>query len=189
MTEPSEKPITLKLVLGLLALEALAIVAVLVVLILELIEGRSENLLSSIFLIVLAAAAVSWVALFTRELFRGKRWARSAAVFWQLLQATVGAGAITESGTNQALGFLIVLVAGATMVLLFTPSVVQAKNTFVGSSIHALSAVGTVLFMNPEVFVCKQREIQRVGLLELSHFRNRIWGYSNYFVAKSSKCS
>ena len=126
MTENPSKPLTLRLVLALLALEALAIVAVLAVLILELGQGKSQSLLSSIFLIVLSAAALSWVSLFTRELYRGKRWARSAAVFWQLLLAAVGAGAISETGSNQVFGFLLVLLAGATMVLLFTPSVVQA---------------------------------------------------------------
>jgi hypothetical protein len=69
-----------------------------------------------------------WVLHFSRGLLNKKRWARSAAFFWQLLQAVVGAGAIAETGTSQIIGALLVLVSGIVVVLLFNSKVVAATN-------------------------------------------------------------
>ena len=80
------------------------------------------------FLLVLAAAATVWVLTFSRGLLNKKRWARSAAFFWQLLQAVVGAGAIAETGTSRILGALLVLVSGLVVLLLFNSKVVEATN-------------------------------------------------------------
>jgi hypothetical protein len=126
MTKNPKKPTSILIAVGLLVLEAVSILSVLAGLVLELASGRYQNLVSSIFLVALGAGAIAWVLLFTRELFRGRRWARSAAVFWQLLLAAVGAGATAESGSNQLIGFGLILLAGITMVLLFMPSVVEA---------------------------------------------------------------
>jgi hypothetical protein len=77
---------------------------------------------------VLAAAATAWVLTFSRGLLNKKRWARSAAFFWQLLQAVVGAGAIAETGTSRILGASLVLVSGLVVLLLFNSKVVAATN-------------------------------------------------------------
>ena len=67
------------------------------------------------------------VAIFTRVIEQ-KRWARSAAFFWQLLQAVVGAGAIAETGTSRVIGAILVLISGITVVLLFNSKVVEVTN-------------------------------------------------------------
>jgi uncharacterized membrane protein len=81
-----------------------------------------------VFLMVLAAGATLWVLTFSRGLLNKKRWARSAAFFWQLLQAVVGAGAIVETGTSRILGAALVLISGIVVVLLFNSKVVEATN-------------------------------------------------------------
>jgi uncharacterized membrane protein len=81
-----------------------------------------------VFLLALAAGATLWVLTFSRGLLNKKRWARSAAFFWQLLQAVVGAGAIADTGTSRIFGALLVLISGVTVMLLFNAKVVEATN-------------------------------------------------------------
>jgi hypothetical protein len=128
MTPFSKAPALVQIVLVLLLIEALALVAVFFTLLFELISGQFQNIYAEVFLLVLAAASTLWVLTFSRGLLSKKRWARSAAFFWQLLQAVVGAGAIAETGTSQIIGALLVLVSGLVVLLLFNSKVVEATN-------------------------------------------------------------
>jgi len=128
MTPFSKAPALVQIVLVLLLLEALALAAVFFTLLFELFSGQFQNIYAEVFLLVLAAASTLWVLTFSRGLLDKKRWARSAAFFWQLLQAVVGAGAIAETGTSQILGALLVLVSGLVVLLLFNSKVVAATN-------------------------------------------------------------
>jgi hypothetical protein len=112
----------------LLLVEALALAWIFLALLLELLSGNVINVFAEIFLIVLAAGAVAWVLFFIRGILKKKRWARSAAFFWQLLQGVTGAGALAEQGINQFLGVVLVLLSGAVVVLLFNKSVVFETN-------------------------------------------------------------
>jgi hypothetical protein len=112
----------------LLLVEALALAWIFFALLLELLSGNVINVFAEIFLIVLAAGAVAWVLFFIRGILKKKRWARSAAFFWQLLQGVTGAGALAEQGINQFLGVVLVLLSGAVVVLLFNKSVVFETN-------------------------------------------------------------
>jgi hypothetical protein len=109
-------------------LEALALAGVFFSLVLELFSGEFQSIFAEVFLLVISAAAVLWVLHFSREILNKKRWARSAAFFWQLLQAVVGAGAMAESGFSQVIGALLVIVSGLTVVLLFNKTVVADTN-------------------------------------------------------------
>jgi hypothetical protein len=128
MTPFSKAPALVQIVLILLVAEALALVAVFFTLFFELISGQFQSIYAEVFLLVLAAAAALWVLQFSRGLLNKKRWARSAAFFWQLLQAVVGAGAIAETGTSRIIGAVLVLVSGLVVVLLFNSHVVAATN-------------------------------------------------------------
>ena len=128
MTPFSKAPALVQIVLILLLIEALALAAVFVTLLFELFSGEFQSIYAELFLLVLAAASTIWVLHFSRGLLNKKRWARSAAFFWQLLQAVVGAGAIAETGTSRILGALLVLISGITVVLLFNSKVVEATN-------------------------------------------------------------
>lgn len=112
----------------LLLVEALALAWIFFVLLLELLSGNVINVFAEIFLIVLAAGAMAWVLFFSRGILNKKRWARSAAFFWQLLQGVTGAGALAEQGINQLVGVLLVLLSGAVVLLLFNKTVVFETN-------------------------------------------------------------
>lgn len=112
----------------LLLVEALAVAWIFFALLLELLSGDVLNAFAEIFLLALAAGAIGWVLFFIRGLLQKKRWARSAAFFWQLLQAVTGAGALAEQGLNQLLGVFLVLLSGAVAVLLFNKTVVFETN-------------------------------------------------------------
>jgi hypothetical protein len=115
-------------VLILLVVEALILAAVFLTLLFELFSGKFQSIYAEVFLLVLAAGATLWVLQFSRGLLNKKRWARSAAFFWQLLQAVVGAGAIAETGTSRVIGVALVLLSGLVVVLLFNSKVVEATN-------------------------------------------------------------
>jgi hypothetical protein len=128
MTPFSKAPALVQIVLILLVVEALALVAVFFSLLFEIFSGEFQSFFAEVFLLVLAAASVLWVLTFSKGLLNRKRWARSAAFFWQLLQAVVGAGAIAETGTSRVIGALLVLISGLVVVLLFNSKVVEATN-------------------------------------------------------------
>ena len=111
-----------------LIIEAFALAIVFFALLLELLSGNVLNVYAEIFLIVLAAAATAWVLNFTRGILMKKRWARSAAFFWQLLQGVIGAGALAEEGSNQLLGIFLVVLSGVVVLLLFNRKVVEQTN-------------------------------------------------------------
>ena len=124
----SKAPKMVQIVLVLLMLEALALAAVFFTLLLELLSGQFQSIFAQVFLVVISGAAVLWVLQFSRGILNKKRWARSAAFFWQLLQAVVGAGAMAETGSSQVIGALLVTVSGITLVLLFNKNVVADTN-------------------------------------------------------------
>ena len=124
----SKAPKMVQIVLVLLMLEALALAGVFFSLLLELFSGQFQSFFAEVFLVVISGAATLWVLNFSRGLLNKKRWARSAAFFWQLLQAVVGAGAMAESGFSQVIGALLVFVSGLTVVLLFNKTVVADTN-------------------------------------------------------------
>ena len=128
MTPFSKAPALVQIVLFLLVAEALVLAAVFFTLLFELFSGEFQSIYAEVFLLALAAGATLWVLTFSRGLLNKKRWARSAAFFWQLLQAVVGAGAIAETGTSRIFGALLVLISGVTVVLLFNAKVVEATN-------------------------------------------------------------
>jgi hypothetical protein len=117
-----------QLVIIALFIEALAVAWIFFALLLELLSGNVINVFAEIFLIVLAAGAVAWILFFMRGILKKKRWARSAAFFWQLLQAVTGAGALSEAGSNQLIGVFLVVLSGIVVILLFNKTVVLNTN-------------------------------------------------------------
>jgi hypothetical protein len=86
------------------------------------------NIYAQIFLIVLAAGSFAWVLHFSRGILQGKRWARSAAFFWQLLQGVVGAGALAEAGSNRNIGIFLALLSAIVVILLFSKKFIADTN-------------------------------------------------------------
>ena len=125
----SQAPRLVQIVVALLVIEALAIAWIFFALLLELLSGNVLNVYAEIFLIVTAAGATAWVINFTRGILHKKRWARSAAFFWQLLQAVIGAGALAEEGLSRVVGIALAGIALAVVLLLFNKKVVEATNS------------------------------------------------------------
>jgi hypothetical protein len=124
----SQASALVKLVVSLLFIEALIIAVVFFALLLEILSGNVLNIYAEIFLIVLAAGSIAWILHFCRGILQGKRWARSAAFFWQLLQGVVGAGALAEQGSNQSIGVFLVVLSGLAVILLFNRNFVAQTN-------------------------------------------------------------
>jgi hypothetical protein len=117
-----------KLVVSLLLIEASIIGLVFFALLLELLAGKVLIIYAQIFLIVLAVGAIAWVMHFSRGILQGKRWARSAAFFWQLLQGVVGAGALAEQSNNRSIGIFLVALSAVVVILLFNKQFVADTN-------------------------------------------------------------
>jgi O-antigen/teichoic acid export membrane protein len=124
----SQAPVLVKLVVSLLFIEALIIALVFFALLLELLSGNVLNIYAEIFLIVLAAGSIAWVLHFSRGILQGKRWARSAAFFWQLLQGVVGAGALAEQNSNRSIGVFLVVLSAVVAILLFNKRFIADTN-------------------------------------------------------------
>jgi hypothetical protein len=124
----SQAPVLVKLVVSLLFIEALIITLVFFALLLELLSGNVLNIYAEIFLIVLAAGSIAWVLHFSLGILQGKRWARSAAFFWQLLQGVVGAGALAEQSSNRSIGIFLVVLSAVVAILLFNKRFIAETN-------------------------------------------------------------
>jgi hypothetical protein len=111
-----------------LFIEALIITLVFFALLLELLSGNVLNIYAEIFLIVLAAGSIAWVLHFSRGILQGKRWARSAAFFWQLLQGVVGAGALAEQSSDRSIGIFLVVLSAVVAILLFNKRFIAETN-------------------------------------------------------------
>ena len=70
-----------------------------------------------------ATAAIFFVA---RQLIFEKRWARSAAFFWQLIQLAVAWNSFTGQWANFYIGGYLVITGLTTIYFLFTKAVVEA---------------------------------------------------------------
>jgi len=123
-----QAPQLVKLVVSLLFIEALIISLVFFALLLEVLSGNVLNIYAQIFLIVLATGSVAWVLHFSRGILQGKRWARSAAFFWQLLQGVVGAGALAEAGSNRNIGIFLAILSAVVAILLFNKKFIADTN-------------------------------------------------------------
>jgi len=89
----------------------------------EIVRG-SQVAGAMAFLVVFALAVAAVLALSARGLWRGRRWARSPVLTWQLFLVVLAVGWLQVEATGWAAG--IVAVALAVGVGLLTPGVVAA---------------------------------------------------------------
>ncbi len=113
---------------GLLAIELAAAAVVLIVLLVDLVAAEPASLATALALTVLVLVAVAWMAATLVGLLRGQAWTRASAIVWQVLQFSIGLGALQGSFAQPAWGWPLIAVAVATFALLFVPSVVQATS-------------------------------------------------------------
>jgi hypothetical protein len=118
-------PVLLRVLSGVVLLEAVAMAVVTVLLLIELLTQPVESLPGAIALIVLAALAVVWLLAMFRGILRRRPWTRGAVFTWQLLQLAIAAGSF-QNGGRQDIGWLLLIPSVVAIALLFTPSVMNA---------------------------------------------------------------
>ena len=88
-----------------------------------MVSGEAKAILTDSALVVLTGGAAIWLTFAARGLLKHKRWARSAGVFWQLIQLTIALGTFEA---NVLWGFAIAIPSVLVLITLFTKEVVEA---------------------------------------------------------------
>lgn len=116
----------LKVILGILAVELLVLVGIVVAYVAATLAGDVRDLPTMLALVALGLGLATWVGFIIKALVAGRRWARSGALFWQLIQLTVAWGSFTGEFANAAIGFSLILPSVTVIALLFTRPVFDA---------------------------------------------------------------
>lgn len=124
--EQQRRPIGLILAAALIALEGLFVGALAAQLGLSVVTGNARSLVSSVALFALVAGGAIWVIFIAINLWRGRRWARSAGFFWQLVQLAIATGSFGGQFGSQAIGWALVIPSVSVMIALLSKKVVAA---------------------------------------------------------------
>jgi len=124
--EQQRRPFGLILAAGLIALEGLFVGALAAQLGLSVVTGNTRSLVSSVALFALVGGASIWVIFIAINLWRGRRWARSAGFFWQLVQLAIAAGSFGGQFGSQAIGWALVIPSATVLITLLSKKVVAA---------------------------------------------------------------
>jgi hypothetical protein len=106
-------------------LEALVLYVATVAIIWGMTTSQAGAFLTNSALVVLTLSAGVWLTFAGIAITKGKRWARSAGVFWQLIQLAIALGTFEASLLG---GFAIALPSLAVLVTLFSSEVVKATS-------------------------------------------------------------
>lgn len=105
------------------ALEALVMYVATGVIIWAMLNGTATAILTDSVLALLTGLAAVWLSFASRAIVKRKRWARSAGVFWQLIQLTIAFGTFEASWLA---GLAIAIPSILVFFTLFTRQVVEA---------------------------------------------------------------
>jgi len=106
-------------------LEALVLFVATVAIIWGMTTSQAGALLTNSALVVLTLSAGVWLTFAGVAITKGKRWARSAGVFWQLIQLAIALGTFEASLLG---GFAIALPSLVVLFTLFSSEVVKATS-------------------------------------------------------------
>jgi hypothetical protein len=106
-------------------LEALVLFVATVAIVWGMTTSQAGALLTNSALVVLTLSAGVWLSFAGIAITKGKRWARSAGVFWQLIQLAIALGTFEASLLG---GFAIALPSLAVLLTLFSSEVVKATS-------------------------------------------------------------
>lgn len=113
-------PIQLKVAAGLAAAEALTSAAVTIYFLYGLLSGQEKSIQMILGIIILMIAATSFLTAASLNLIKGKRWARSGIVFWQILQISIGWGSLGGENENVPVALAIFASSAIVTIMLFT---------------------------------------------------------------------
>jgi len=88
-----------------------------------LITGDTTSVVTGAALSAICLGVALWLTSAARAITKGKRWARSAGIFWQLMQITISFGLFE---VNLLAAKAIALASSAVLITLFTKDVVAA---------------------------------------------------------------
>jgi len=106
-------------------LEALFLYLATIASIWAMVTSQSKAILTDSALVLLTLGAAIWLTFAGLAITKGKRWARSAGVFWQLIQLTIALGTFEASLLG---GLAIAMPSIAVLLSLFLPEVVRATS-------------------------------------------------------------
>lgn len=106
-------------------LEALVLFIATIAIIWAMATSPTKALLTDSALLVLTLGAASWLTFAGGAIVKGKRWARSAGIFWQLIQLAIALGTFEAS---LLYGYAIAIPSLAVLFTLFTKAVVKATS-------------------------------------------------------------
>ncbi len=126
MAAKASKPIGLKAVLAIIGLEQIVVLYLLSSYVIATLAGQVKSLPTMLALAALGLIVAIWLAYVFKALYEGRRWARSGAIFWQLVQLTIAWGSFTGQFANVAIGIGLIVPSVAVIALLFTKPVFDA---------------------------------------------------------------
>ena len=118
-----KRPIQFNIALAVAGLETAISAAVTAFFLWGLLSGQSKVITAVAMLTGLFALTTIFLASATFALYNLKRWGRSAIIFWQLIQISLGYGTMDGKLANYPLAIVIFAISGATFVLLLTKKV------------------------------------------------------------------
>lgn len=104
-------------------LEALVMYVATGVIIWAMITGSATAILTDSILALLTGLAAVWLTLAAKAILKRRRWARSAGVFWQLIQLTIAFGTFEVSVIA---GLAIAVPSVLVLFVLFNRQIVEA---------------------------------------------------------------
>jgi hypothetical protein len=117
---PKQAPRSIKLVAGLVLVEALAPFGLAAWAGVALISGSARSVPTLLAELVFFLAAGAWLANVSRRLMQGASSARSAAVFWQLVQLAVASASFSGEFANPVIGVSLIVSSLVVGVFLFS---------------------------------------------------------------------
>ena len=120
--QPAKKtaPRSIKLAVAILALEALAPAFLAAWDLIDILSGKALMLSALLAQLALWLGAALWVGFTARRLYEGRPWARSAAVFWQLVQLAIAWGSFTGKYANWWIGGTLIVTSLLVFVLVLS---------------------------------------------------------------------
>jgi hypothetical protein len=118
-----KRPIQFNVALVIAGLETVLSAALTSFFLWGLLTGQSKVITAVAMLTALFAGTTAFLAAASFALYNLKRWGRSAIIFWQLIQISLGYGTMDGKLANYPLAIAIFAVSGVAFIMLLTKPV------------------------------------------------------------------
>ena len=121
----SQRPKAVLLLSVVIAAEGILIGYLAALQLIEIITGAVVVLVTGLSLLALLLGGTLWLFYVARSLLAAKRWARSGALFWQLIQLAVASASFSGEFASPVIGWSLIAVSALALALVFNPQVMQ----------------------------------------------------------------